>query len=105
MKKQCVVQNGIVIHVGDWPRTEFIQDEMGESVLRVNPIPDGAIEAEHEVEWTADGRIVLMSNYQALRVAEYPSIGDQLDALFKAGLFPADMAELVKAVKNKYPKV
>jgi hypothetical protein len=34
----------------------------------------------------------------------YPSIGDQLDALFHAGMFPADMAAKIQAVKDKYPK-
>ena len=42
--------------------------------------------------------------YKEQRVAEYPSIGDQLDALFKAGVFPADMAAQIQAVKDKYPK-
>ena len=31
-------------------------------------------------------------------------IGDQLDALYKAGAFPDDMAAKIKAVKDKYPK-
>lgn len=39
------------------------------------------------------------------RISEYPPIGDQLDALFKAGAFPADMAAKIQAVKDKYPKV
>jgi hypothetical protein len=43
--------------------------------------------------------------YQRKRVAEYPSIGDQLDALFHAGVFPEDMAEQIQAIKDKYPKV
>jgi len=42
--------------------------------------------------------------YIEKRVAEYPSIGDQLDALFHAGVFPTDMAEKIQAVKTKYPK-
>lgn len=42
--------------------------------------------------------------YASKRAAEYPSIGDQLDALFKAGVFPADMAAIIQAVKDKYPK-
>jgi len=42
--------------------------------------------------------------YQRQRVQEYPPIGDQLDALFKAGVFPADMAAAIQAVKDKYPK-
>jgi len=42
--------------------------------------------------------------YQRSRASEYPPIGDQLDALFHAGVFPAEMAALIQAVKNKYPK-
>ena len=42
--------------------------------------------------------------YQRKRVLEYPSIGDQLDALFHAGVFPEDMAEQIQAIKDKYPK-
>lgn len=42
--------------------------------------------------------------YNKKRVTEYPSIGDQLDALFHAGVFPADMAAKIQAVKSKYPK-
>ena len=42
--------------------------------------------------------------YKEQRVQEYPPIGDQLDALFKAGVFPADMAAAIQAVKDKYPK-
>lgn len=42
--------------------------------------------------------------YARDRAAEYPSIGDQLDALFHAGVFPAGMAATIQAVKDKYPK-
>jgi hypothetical protein len=42
--------------------------------------------------------------YQRQRVPEYPSIGDQLDALFHAGVFPPEMAEQIQAIKDKYPK-
>lgn len=42
--------------------------------------------------------------YARKRAPEYPPIGDQLDALFKAGAFPADMAAKIQAVKDKYPK-
>lgn len=44
------------------------------------------------------------TKYQRDRAAAYPSIGDQLDALFHAGVFPADMAATLQAVKDKYPK-
>ena len=38
------------------------------------------------------------------RKAEYPPISDQLDDLYKAGAFSADMTATLKAVKDKYPK-
>jgi hypothetical protein len=41
--------------------------------------------------------------YDEKRRSEYPPIGDQLDALFHAGVFPADMAAQLQAVKDKYP--
>jgi hypothetical protein len=44
------------------------------------------------------------TKYQRDRAKEYPSIGDQLDALFHAGVFPAEMAATIQAVKDKYPK-
>jgi hypothetical protein len=42
--------------------------------------------------------------YKAKRAKEYPAIGDQLDALFHAGVFPPEMAATIQAVKDKYPK-
>jgi len=42
--------------------------------------------------------------YARNRAPEYPPIGDQLDALFKAGVYPAEMAAVIQAVKDKYPK-
>lgn len=42
--------------------------------------------------------------YAESRTTEYPSVGDQLDALFHAGVFPPEMAAQLQAVKDKYPK-
>ena len=42
--------------------------------------------------------------YARSRVTEYPAIGDQLDALYHAGVFPDDMAAQIQAVKERYPK-
>jgi hypothetical protein len=44
------------------------------------------------------------TQYQRDRKPEYPSIGDQLDALFHAGVFPPEMAAQIQAIKDKYPK-
>lgn len=46
----------------------------------------------------------LNSDYSALRTAEYPPIGDQLDALWKGGDAATEMLARVQAVKDKYPK-
>ena len=51
------------------------------------------LKAEHE-----------RTQYQRQRKPEYPSITDQLDALFHAGVFPPEMAEQIQAIKDKYPK-
>lgn len=42
--------------------------------------------------------------YKAQREAAYPSIGDQLDALWKGGDAAAEMLARVQAVKTEYPK-
>ena len=42
--------------------------------------------------------------YQRDRKTSYPDIGDQLDALYHAGVFPKKMADKIKAVKDANPK-
>jgi len=72
------------------------------------PVP---FTAEEEAAWDAQEAQAAQEYQASLRVAyrdkrkaEYPAIGDQLDALFHAGVFPADMAATIQAVKDKYPK-
>ena len=67
--------------------------------------------AQEEAEWdaletayVAEQAALAKTQYQRQRAAEYPAIGDQLDALFHVGVFPADMAATLQAVKTKYPK-
>jgi hypothetical protein len=47
---------------------------------------------------------IVPPTYAELRASEYPAIGDQLDALYHAGVFPEDMAAQIQAVKERYPK-
>lgn len=61
------------------------EDEVAQEIER--------LKAEHE-----------RTEYQRQRKPEYPSIGDQLDALFHAGVFPPEMAAQIQAIKDKYPK-
>jgi hypothetical protein len=69
---------------------------------------DGARDAQGnqvELDMDAVNAWVDPSAYKAKRRAEYPSIGDQLDALWKGGDAAAEMLATVQAVKAKYPKV
>lgn len=93
-----VILENRIIHVGAW---DFCLDPDG---VATNPLPDGALEGDFDVRKTANGSFVLAYDYKALRAAEYPTIGDQLDALFKGGVFPVEMAEQIAAIKAKYPK-
>lgn len=74
-----------------------------------NP-PNGAIEVETapsdaRSKWINSAWSDPIIPYAESRTSEYPSVGDQLDSLFHAGVFPPEMAAKIQAVKNKYPKV
>ena len=83
-----------------------------EAIYQLNPTVvtirgDVAYDANEQVvsyDLSAAQALVDANAYKAQRVQEYPPIGDQLDALFKAGVFPAEMAAAIQAVKDKYPK-
>jgi len=67
----------------------------------------GAFDAEGnkvEIDLVAVNAWVDPNAYKQLRVKEYPSIGDQLDALWKGGDAATEMLAKVQAVKTKYPK-
>lgn len=56
-------------------------------------------------------RIIHYDDHRPARAADYPDIGEQLDAIWKAleqmGELPAetrDMLEQIRAVKARYPK-
>ena len=48
-------------------------------------------------------RVGLLIENKLNRQSSYPSIGDQLDSLFHAGVFPEEMATKLQAVKDAYP--
>ena len=91
-----------------------------DSIIRISDgafIPNDPVNTDYAnyLEWVADGNTATAADaipdptYQENRVAEYPSIGDQLDLLYKDML--ADKGDktgawfaAVKAVKDKYPK-
>ena len=60
------------------------------------------------LKWVADGNTATAADaipdptYQENRVAEYPSIGDQLDDIYHNGL--TKWKANIKVIKDKYPK-
>ena len=63
---------------------------------------DGVVVDKASLEELLSKYTPVLSEYQMLR--KYPSIGDQLDSLFHAGIFPEDMRAQIQAVKDKFPK-
>lgn len=62
------------------------------------------------LRWLAEGNtpdpadVPPAPTYAELRRAEYPPIGDQLDALWKGGAEAAAMKAVIDGIKAKYPK-
>ncbi len=88
------------------PLVDFMvsEDENGQRISLWNIDAPEPTEEELQSAWEAYSANETAIAYRAKRAAEYPSIGDQLDALFKAGIFPEDMATKIQAVKDKHPK-
>ena len=86
---------------------DFITQDNGSGVYikewrSASPQPSEAEIEEAHNEWQAEYD---SQEYARNRATAYPPIGDQLDALFHAGVFPSEMASTLQAVKDKYPKV
>ena len=63
------------------------------------PITDEQILAEQQRLQMIDD----WHEYRRNRATEYPTIQEQLDALYHAGIFPPEMSARIRAVKEKYP--
>lgn len=78
---QYVIRNE---EISEWHDLEQVQPTTQE-------LEDGAVQLENLA-------------YRDLRRAAYPSIGDQLDAIWKGGEDAEAMLAIVQAVKAQYPK-
>jgi hypothetical protein len=93
--KAHVIENGVVTNTIEVESLDFMP---------------GLVEAtEGGIGWTyANGVFTRPAAnplaYRFERAMEYPSIGDQLDALWKGGDAATAMLAQVQAVKTKYPK-
>ena len=72
--------------------------------IATNPLPEGATMAEEDIVEREDGGLAAAADHVSLRVAAYPSIADQLDALWKGGEALYEMRARVLAVKDRFPK-
>lgn len=81
----------------------YESDGSQDSIIPSDYVQITETEATEIIKQKQDEQFSSLS-YAQKRFFEYPPIGDQLDALYKAGVFPADMAEKLAAVKAKYPK-
>ena len=88
----------IPISVGDTNTIESYK------VVRDNKIKAQQEEVFKKVEEDKKKAESQLFSYMAVRSAMYPSIGDQMDALYHAGVFPEEMANMLREVKEKYPK-
>jgi len=92
---------GTIDSANEW--TEPTADE-----LKVALTTKVYVEAEPIPIWQVEGYAnedAYEANlYAEQRKKEYPPIGDQLDALFHAGVFPQEMADKIQAVKDAHPK-
>jgi hypothetical protein len=96
-------QNNIDFEVGEYKTGK--PDGQPDQILYWNArLGARPTQAQLDAAWAIQVPIDERAAYASKRAAEYPAIGDQLDALFHAGVFPADMAATIQAVKDKYPK-
>lgn len=123
-------QDGNVINIGPWQhdvrpvenpdRFELTKSEIKAMVERgqnpdylynedgtvqeldYNPLPNGACEDGAEVIQREDGGLCAATDHARLRV--YPSIAEQLDYIYHHGV-DAWKSDMIKPVKDKYPKV
>jgi len=86
---------------------------VGETYLSLTWHDGGGVEGENQNKPTEkefnDAVLAFNNDYDSKkyvreRVSLYPPIGDQLDALYHAGVFPKEMADKIKAVKDANPK-
>jgi hypothetical protein len=96
-----LAQSNIAFTAGDYqtgqPEGQADQVLHWDVKLGVQPT-ESQLASAWEIKEAADAAVA----YKAKRVAEYPTIVDQLDLLYHGGLDGWKAA--IQAVKNKYPK-
>jgi len=82
----------------DDTEVQYVSDSVGnELVLTITQAEIDAEVTRLQAEYDAQ-------EYARNRVPEYPSLGDQLDMIYHAGLGGDEFQAAIAAVKDKYPK-
>lgn len=88
------------IQIAPWSEFSLVMSNVEWKSKNISP----PSKEEYDQEYQRLKDLLNASLYQEKRRLEYPSIGDQLDALWKGGEAAAEMLARVQAIKNKYPK-
>jgi len=80
-----------------FPAETYAEAEWHEEETRDKP-------TQSEVDVELARLVTLSASLEYREARQYPPIGDQLDALFHAGVFPQEMADKIQAVKDAHPK-
>jgi hypothetical protein len=99
--KYALITNGVVDCIAYTQREGFIEvaDDVYGGMVQ---LADGTFDLSDEVK--AANQAALATQYQRDRAAAYPSIGDQLDMIYRAGLGGDEFQAAIAAVKAEYPK-
>jgi hypothetical protein len=80
-----------------FPAETYAEAEWHEEETRNKP-------SQSEIDTELARLIALSASLEYRDARQYPAIGDQLDDLFKAGAFSADMSAQIQAAKDANPK-
>ena len=92
------------LHTGQWFGWTDATDKVYANLIIRDATKDKPTEKELTDALAKQQSDFDAQEYARNRQPEYPDIGDQLDALYHAGVFPANMAARIKETKDKYPK-
>lgn len=92
---QIPVEEGVTLFVNE-------QTFPGPGTVTINTSVRGPIQLRFEGKKRGE-KIIQVVNYQDKRIAEYPPLSDQVEALVEGGQKLADLRTQLQAIKAKYP--
>jgi len=93
-----MVQESGDIPEGDWTLVSSVPEDFEDNFMCYKYANEQFVYEEPTIE------VPPPEFYKQSRASAYPDIGDQLDALLRAGAFTDEMAEQLQNVKDAFPK-